>query len=146
MDLSMNQIGFLPATEWAEKIRTKQIPRSRRCERLLERIQRWNQKSTPSPIWRPIRRWMPPAAAETGADGRRTDRPLHGVPVTIKDLAGPRTCRRKGSLTSKVSSRRGHADRAAAEGRRARSSSARPPRRNSAGRACQPQPADRHHA
>ena len=88
-------IGFMPATEWAEKIRTKQMSPVEAMRALLERIAALDPKVNAFAYLAADQAMDAARAAEKALMGGERIGRLHGVPVTIKDLAGPRTCRRR---------------------------------------------------
>ena len=85
--MNSEDLGFLPATQLAEMIRTKHSRRSNTCAHCWTGSQRWSPRSTPSPSRRrPGHGRRPGSRSQADVRGDRIGR-LHGVPVTIKDLA-----------------------------------------------------------
>ena len=94
-------IGFLPATVWAEQVRTKQISPVEAMRALLDRITALEPKINAF-AWLDAERAMDGARAAEKAvmSGERLGR-LHGVPVTIKDMAWTKDMpTRSGSVTT----------------------------------------------
>jgi aspartyl-tRNA(Asn)/glutamyl-tRNA(Gln) amidotransferase subunit A len=85
--MDSEDLGFLPATELAELIRTKQLSPVEYMQALLARIEALNPKVNAF-AWLAADRAMDGARAAEAKlmSGERIGR-LHGVPVTIKDLA-----------------------------------------------------------
>src|SRR5580700_6378622 len=79
-------IGFMPATEWAEKIRTKQMSPVEAMRALLERITALNPKVNAFAYLAADQAMDAARAAEKALMGGERIGRLHGVPVTIKDL------------------------------------------------------------
>src|ERR1700685_4398514 len=79
-------IGFMPATVWAEKIRTKQMSPVEAMRALLDRITALDPKINAF-VWLAADQAMDAGLAAKKAlmGGQKIGR-LHGVPVTIKDL------------------------------------------------------------
>ena len=76
--------------------------RSRRRARCWTGSPRWIQRSTRSCIWPRTRRWTRRARAEKALMGGERIGRLHGLPVTIKDLAWTKDMpTQSGSLTAK---------------------------------------------
>src|SRR5271165_1735651 len=95
-------IGFMPATEWAEKIRTKQISPVEAMRALLERITAIEPNVNAFAYLAADQAMDAARAAETALMGGERIGRLHGVPVTIKDLAWTKDMpTQNGSLTSK---------------------------------------------
>src|ERR1700690_2514396 len=95
-------IGFMPATEWAEKIRTKQFSPVEAMRALLERIAALDPKVNAFAYLAADQAMDAARAAEKALMGGERIGRLHGVPVTIKDLAWVRGMpSESGSLTAK---------------------------------------------
>ena len=95
-------IGFLPATEWAEKIRTKQFSPVEAMRALLDRITALDPKINAFAYLAAEQAMDAARAAEKALMGGERIGRLHGVPVTIKDLAWTKDMpTQNGSLTSK---------------------------------------------
>jgi aspartyl-tRNA(Asn)/glutamyl-tRNA(Gln) amidotransferase subunit A len=95
-------IGFMPATEWAEKIRTKQFSPVEAMRVLLDRIGALEPKVNAFAYLAAEQAMDAARAAEKALMGRERIGRLHGVPVTIKDLAWTKDMpTQNGSLTSK---------------------------------------------
>ena len=95
-------IGFLPATEWAEKIRTKQMSPIEAMRALLERIAALEPKVNAFAYLAADQAMDAARAAEKALMGGDRIGRLHGVPVTIKDLAWTKDMpTQNGSLTAK---------------------------------------------
>jgi len=85
--MTSEDLGFLPATTLAELIRTKQLSPVEYMQTLLARIEAHDPKVNAFAHLAPDRAMEAARAAETKLmSGERIGR-LHGVPVTIKDLA-----------------------------------------------------------
>ena len=100
--MGSEEIGFLSATEWAERVRTKQMSPVEAMRALLDRIEALEPKVNAFA-------WLDGDLAMDGAraaekavmSGERLGR-LHGVPFTIKDLAWTKDMpTQNGSVTSK---------------------------------------------
>ena len=104
-------IGFMPATEWAEKIRTKQISPVEAMRALLERIAALNPKVNAFAYLAADQAMDAARAAEKALMGGERIGRLHGVPVTIKDLCWTKDMpTQSGSLTvRRFPTGRGHA-------------------------------------
>src|SRR5580692_3248611 len=79
-------IGFMPATVWAEKIRTKQISPVEAMRALLDRITALDPKINAFVHLAADQAMDAARAAENAVMGGERIGRLHGVPVTIKDL------------------------------------------------------------
>ncbi|MGD0105944.1 MAG: amidase family protein, partial [Rhodopila sp.] len=85
--MTSEDLGFLPATRLAELIRTKQLSPVEYMQALLARIEAHDPKVNAFAFFAPDRAMDAARAAETQLmSGDHIGR-LHGVPVTIKDLA-----------------------------------------------------------
>jgi aspartyl-tRNA(Asn)/glutamyl-tRNA(Gln) amidotransferase subunit A len=85
--MTSEELGFLPATQLAELIRTKQISPVEYMQALLERIETLEPKVNAFVYLAADEAMEAARAAEVKLmTGERVGR-LHGVPVTIKDLA-----------------------------------------------------------
>ena len=85
--MTPEDLGFLPATQLAELIRTKQISPVEYMQALLQRIDTLNPQVNAFAFFAPERALDAAKAAEKKLmSGDRIGR-LHGLPVTIKDLA-----------------------------------------------------------
>ena len=95
-------IGFMPATQWAEKIRTKQFSPVEAMRALLDRITALDPKVNAFAYLAADQAMDAARAAEKALMGGERIGRLHGVPVTIKDLAWTKDMpTQNGSLTSK---------------------------------------------
>src|SRR3984893_2039970 len=95
-------IGFMPATEWAEKIRTKAMSPVEAMRALLDRITTLEPKVNAFAYLAADQAMDAARAAEKALMGGERIGRLHGVPVTIKDLAWTEDMpTQNGSLTSK---------------------------------------------
>ena len=95
-------IGYMPATEWSEKIRTKQFSPVEAMRALLERITALDPKVNAFAFLAADQAMDAARTAEKALMGGERIGRLHGVPVTIKDLAWTRDMpTQNGSLTSK---------------------------------------------
>jgi aspartyl-tRNA(Asn)/glutamyl-tRNA(Gln) amidotransferase subunit A len=95
-------IGFMPATVWAEKIRTKQFSPVEATRALLDRISALDAKVNAFAYLGADQAMDAARAAEKALMGGERLGRLHGVPVTIKDLAWTKEMpTQSGSLTSK---------------------------------------------
>jgi aspartyl-tRNA(Asn)/glutamyl-tRNA(Gln) amidotransferase subunit A len=95
-------IGFMPATEWAARIRAKEISPMEAMRALLDRIQRLDPKVNAFAYFAPEQAMDAARAAEQAVMGGERLGRLHGVPVTIKDLCWTRDMpTQNGSLTAK---------------------------------------------
>src|SRR5450755_3502734 len=95
-------IGFLPATEWAAKIRAKEISAVEAMRLLLDRITALDTKVNAFAYLAADQAMDAARAAEKALMGGERIGRLHGVPVTIKDLAWTKDMpTQNGSLTSK---------------------------------------------
>ena len=100
--MDSDTIGFMPATEWAEKVRTKQMSPVEAMRALLDRIAALEPRVNAFAHLAADQAMDGARAAERALmAGGRIGR-LHGVPVTIKDLAWTKDMpTRNGSLTAK---------------------------------------------
>ena len=80
-------IGFMPATVWAEMIRTKQLSPVEAMRALLDRITALEPKVNAFAFLAEDQAMEAARAAEKALMGGERIGRLHGVPVTIKDLA-----------------------------------------------------------
>ncbi len=95
-------IGFMPATVWAEQIRTKRFSPVEAMRALLSRIEAVNPKINAFAYLAADQAMDEARAAEKALMGGERPGRLHGVPVTIKDLAWTKDMpTQSGSLTSK---------------------------------------------
>jgi aspartyl-tRNA(Asn)/glutamyl-tRNA(Gln) amidotransferase subunit A len=95
-------IGFMPATEWAERVRTKQMSPVEAMRALLDRIAAVEPKVNAFAYLAAEQAMDAARAAEQAVMGGERLGRLHGVPVTIKDLAWTKDMpTQNGSLTSK---------------------------------------------
>ena len=95
-------IGFMPATEWAARIRAKEISPVEAMRALLDRIQTIDPKVNAFAYFAPEQAMDAARAAEQAVMGGERLGRLHGVPVTIKDLCWTRDMpTQNGSLTAK---------------------------------------------
>src|SRR5580692_10259288 len=95
-------IGFMPATVWAEKIRTKQISPVEAMRALLDRIAALDPKVNAFAYLAADQAMDAARAAEKAVMGGERIGRLHGVPVTIKDLCWTKDMpTQNGSLTAK---------------------------------------------
>ncbi len=95
-------IGFMPAVEWAEKIRTKQMSPVEAMQALLDRIATVEPRINAFAHLAADQAMDAARAAEKAVMGGERLGRLHGVPVTIKDLAWTKDMpTQNGSLTSK---------------------------------------------
>ena len=95
-------IGFLPATEWAAKIRSKEISPVEAMRALLNRIEAVEPKVNAFAYLGADQAMDAARAAEKAVMGGDRLGRLHGVPVTIKDLAWTKDMpTQSGSLSSK---------------------------------------------
>ena len=100
--MDSSTIGFMPATEWAEKIRTKQMSPVEAMRALLDRITALDPKINAFVHLAADRAMDAARAAEKALMGGERIGRLHGVPVTIKDLCWTKDMpTQNGSLTSK---------------------------------------------
>ncbi len=84
------ELGFLPATQLAPKIRAKQISPVEVVETILRRVERLNPGINAFATLAADQAMDAAAKAETALIGPGPVGPLHGIPVTIKDLAWTR--------------------------------------------------------
>jgi aspartyl-tRNA(Asn)/glutamyl-tRNA(Gln) amidotransferase subunit A len=100
--MDQETIGFMPATVWADGIRTKQFSPVEAMRALLDRIGSVDAKVNAFAYLAAEQAMDAAHAAEKALmSGERLGR-LHGVPVTIKDLSWTRDMpTQSGSLTSK---------------------------------------------
>ena len=95
-------IGFMPATVWAEKVRTKQMSPVEAMRALLDRIAALEPKVNAFAYLAADQAMDAARAAEKALMGGERIGRLHGVPVTIKDLAWTKDMpTQSGSLSSK---------------------------------------------
>ena len=95
-------IGFMPATVWAEQIRTKQFSPVEAMRALLDRVTALEPKVNAFAYLAADQAMDAARAAEKALMGGERIGRLHGVPVTIKDLAWTKDMpTQNGSLTSK---------------------------------------------
>src|ERR1700709_1066987 len=95
-------IGFMPAIEWAANIRTKQISPVEAMRALLDRITALEPKINAFAYLAADQAMDAARAAEKALMGGEQIGPLHGVPVTIKDLCWTKDMpTQSGSLTTK---------------------------------------------
>ncbi len=95
-------IGFMPAAEWAAKIRSKEISPVEAMRALLDRITALEPKVNAFAHLAADRAMDAARAAEKAVMGSKPLGRLHGVPVTIKDLAWTKDMpTQNGSVTSK---------------------------------------------
>src|SRR5580704_17390950 len=100
--MDSDTIGFMPATEWAEKIRTKQMSPVEAMRAWLDLITTLNPKVNEVAYQEADQAMDAAHAAEKALMGGERIGRLHGVPVTIKDLAWTKDMpTQHGSLTSK---------------------------------------------
>ena len=100
--MDQETIGFMPATVWADGIRTKQFSPVEAMRALLDRIGAVDAKVNAFAYLAAEQAMDAARAAEKALmSGERIGR-LHGVPVTIKDLSWTKDMpTQSGSLTSK---------------------------------------------
>src|SRR6516164_9711355 len=95
-------IGFMPATEWAAKIRAKELSPVEATRALLERITALEPKVNAFAHLAADHAMDAARAAEKALMGGERLGRLHGVPVTIKDLVWLKDMpMESGSLTGK---------------------------------------------
>src|ERR1700735_4227259 len=95
-------IGFMPATEWAARIRAKEFSPVEAMRALLDRIQALEPKLNAFAYLAADHAMDAARAAEKAVMGGERLGRLHGVPVTIKDLCWTRDMpTQHGSLTAK---------------------------------------------
>lgn len=95
-------IGFMPATVWAEMIRTKQMSPVEAMRALLDRITALEPKVNAFAFLAEDQAMEAARAAEKALMGGERIGRLHGVPVTIKDLAWTKDMpTQSGSVSSK---------------------------------------------
>src|SRR5438477_13207795 len=93
-------IGFMPATVWAKKIRTKQMSPVEAMRALLDRITALEPKVNAFAYLAADQAMDAARAAEKALMGGDRLGRLHGVPVTIKDLSWTKDMpTQNGSLT-----------------------------------------------
>src|SRR4029077_8573864 len=95
-------IGFTPATEWAAKVRAKQMSPVEAMRALLDRIAALEPKVNAFAYLAADQAMEAARAAAKAVMGGEPLGRLHGVPVTIKDLAWVKGMpSESGSLTSR---------------------------------------------
>src|SRR5258708_3339751 len=100
--MNSETIGFMPATVWAEKIRTKQMSPVEAMRTLLDRINALDAKVNAFAYLAADQAMDAARLAEKALMGGERLGRLHGVPVTIKHLAWTKDMpTQNGSLSSK---------------------------------------------